>query len=327
MEESNISHHFAKTEVIVISIFLSILMFMGVVGNVLVCIIFGINKHLRSTANYLVINLAIVDTFQSLNLIFMIIAANTRNWDLGETMCQVVGFTNISFILTSLCSLFLVSLNRYFLIVKNTSKEHFTPRRAILQLFLAWFLPGAMAVAPILGWGEYQYRPGKLMCTLSFRSEPSYALAICAIFIFVPFIVMCVCNWKIFRTLKQSHSRVTVEDRTRSRRNKEEMKVASMLLVVILFFALFYFPASVFNIVEIDSDFELPERLDLTFTGLAMMNHANNPMIYSFMNRHFRKALWSFCRRRTLLVHFSNQATIVSCEPKIPQAERRILVT
>ena len=76
---------------VLVTCYLSLVITVGVVGNILVCIIFGLAKELHTSINMLIVNLAIADILQSLNMIFMIVSINYGKWVLGTAMCEING--------------------------------------------------------------------------------------------------------------------------------------------------------------------------------------------------------------------------------------------
>ena len=269
----------------------------GTIGNTLTCVIFAQNKGLRTTANILIVNLAIADVLQSLNMLFMIISLLSNGWIFGHEMCQFCGWSNIAFIITSLLSLALISLNRYFSVVKTSWKRFFTIRSTTASAFIAWFLSSLHASAPLFGWSVYEYRPGKLMCTLQFSRSYSFTVTTMVLAIGFPFGTICYSTRKIIKHIKQSNARVTKSSVMAERKRKEENRISWMLLSVIFCFLIFYSPASVLNFVQMGygNDYRLPFRLDAWSVILAMFNHANNPIIYCILNKNFRKGFGAVC--------------------------------
>ena len=293
--EQNLGYVYPVWARVVISIFLSILIMMGCFGNLLVCFVFTRPKAMKTSINLFVVNLAVADILQSFNMIFMIIAANYGRWVLGDAMCQVHGFTTISFIVTSLITLFFISVNRYFTICSAMSqKSFFSKRNNILLIVFCWVYPALLAIAPVFGWSEYSYRPGKLMCTLKFSTDISYTVTLCASALFVPFAGICLSYYKIIAFMRVHRKRVeTFRAQNAATRKKEDTHVAVMLGVVIASFMLFYLPSSTINFYELTqgADYSVPVVADVTTVLLAMMNHANNPVIYGFMNKGFQQEI------------------------------------
>ena len=297
-------YHYPTTIRLFVSIYLSMVISVGICGNTLVCFVYGITKELHTSINMLIINLAVADILQSFNMIFMIISVNYGKWVLGDAACQLNGFMSIGFIITSLLNLFLISVNRYLKVCQPGKKDLFSKKVAKYAIIVSWIYPALLAIAPVIGWSKYSYRPGKLMCVLKFNHDFAYTITMCMSALAIPFGGICLSYYKIVKTIRKSGKRVSktntsVISSTRSR----ESRIAIMLGIVIVSFIIFYLPSSSANFYEMAQgpEYDLPVPFDLFSVLLAMLNHANNPIIYGFMNKNFRKPI-------TRLLHFETSA-------------------
>ncbi|XP_065055125.1 melanopsin-A-like isoform X2 [Rhopilema esculentum] len=281
----------------IMSVVIITLAFTGTIGNCLTCVIFLQNRMMRTSANLLIVNLAIADVLQSLNMSFLVFNLLNGGWILGGGLCQFCGWSNMTFIITSLFSLALISLSRYFAVVKTNGKYSFTKRAWLAMAIAAWTTAGLHSLAPVFGWSVYEYRAGKLMCTLKFSDSLSYSVTTMSIAIGFPFSTICYTTYKIIKKVKQSNVRVANSSVMTERKRKEENRISLMLLSVILCFVIFYSPASVINLVQMGygDSYKIPFRLDAWTVILAMFNHANNPIIYCILNSNFRRGLRAIC--------------------------------
>ena len=278
----------------------SLLALFGFIGNITVCITFCRSKHLQSSANIFIVNLAITDTLQCLNMIFMITAVNDVRWFTINGLCQMNAFGQVTFIGTSVLSLALISLNRYFLIVKNSSGNIFTRRNTVLFIFFDWLIPLVLAISPVLGWSKHIFRTGYLSCLLDFSASLSYLIAFFGSFLFLPTAVMCFCSWKILVTLRRTRQRIKEVASISRNINKDERRVSLMLFVVIIAFFIFYMPISIINFIEVFSGgkYKIDPSIEVVTLIMSQVNHVNNPVIYGLLNRNYRRAfLEVFCRR------------------------------
>eukprot|EP00794_Sanderia_malayensis_P013781 gene13781-15223_t len=290
---------FSFAEKIVMSCLLTVIILVGLVGNSLVCIIFVQNKNIRTIANCFIVNLAFADILQSATITFMIVSLLNDGWVLGNAACQLTGFMNVSFIVTSLFSLAIISVQRYITVVRKNSSFVIRKKQAIILVVVSWLFPAFIAIAPILGWSAYRYRPGKLMCTLQFSYNVSYTLTAVIIGLLAPFATICVSSYKIMKTVRDSANRVGNSSVVGNQRRKHEVRVSMMLLGVIVCFIIFYMPASIVNFIQLGNgdDYILPYQVDAWTVILAMLNHANNPIIYGLLNKNFRSAFKAVCSK------------------------------
>lgn len=290
---------------------LVVLSLAGTIGNFLTCLIFIQNKGLRTPANILIVNLAIADILQSLNIIFMIVSLLSDGWIFGYSLCQFCGWSNVTFIFTSLLSLALISLNRFFSVVKVAWKHFFTVRSTVLMVAAAWSMAGLHGLAPVFGWSAYEYRRGKFMCALLFSRSYSFTMVTMLVAVSLPFATLCYTTQRIIRHIKQSNTRVVNSTSMAERKRREENRISWMLLSVIFCFLSFYLPGSILNFIQMGfgNDYSLPFRLDAWSVILAMFNHANNPVIYCVLNRNFRNGLGAVCSSKKRRHHKSGLET------------------
>ena len=293
--------HFYKGEKIIMCFILTMLSLSGTVGNLMTCLIFIQNKALRTRTNYLVVSLAVADVLQSLNIIFMITSLLSGGWLFGQTVCQLSGWANLSFIITSIVSIALIGVNRYFKVVKTTSKNIFTKKSTIIMIVCSWICPGLYALGPVFGWASYHYQPGKLMCAFQFSDSTSFTLITMSLAVLFPFSTITFTTYKIIQHVKQNNKKVANSQipMQLQLRRKRENRISAMLISVILCFVIFYAPVSTLNLVQLGygSDYSLPYSADAWTVIIAMFNHANNPFIYCILNKKFRKGFKGVCSK------------------------------
>lgn len=290
-------YNFSLVVRILVTSYLSLVISVGMIGNCLVCVVYGLTKELHTPINMLIINLALADILQSLNMIFMILSVNYGKWIFGSTMCQIDGFVTISFVLTSIFSLFLISINRYIKVCHPARKDIFSRKVAIYVVLCSWLLPAMIAAGPLIGWSTYSYSAGKILCTLKSNEDFSYTITLCVASLFIPFGGICFCYFNIIITIRQRRKKIMKQHTTIFGR-KRESHITTMLGIVIGSFLLFYLPSATMNIYEIiqSPNHKLPKSIDLFGVLLAMLNHANNPIIYGYMNKNFRKPIKKLLR-------------------------------
>ena len=303
-EVRHIVHFYLYEKVIMLTV-LVVVALTGVIGNTLTCIVFAQNRALHTSGNFLIVSLAVADLLQSFNMIFIFVSIISDGWVLGYGACQLCGWTNMSFIMTSVFTLALISSHRYYAVVKKTRKKMFSKKNALILIALSWVYPAAFSIAPIYGWAKYEYRPGKLMCTLQFSESISYTLTLMCAAIFAPFAIMCYTTYKIIKEIRMSRIRVANATSAVQQKRRFETRISTMLAIIIISFFIFYSPASIVNLIQLarGNDYTTPYRIDAWSVIMAMFNHANNPIIYCILNPNFRKGLRGICvkeRRKQL---------------------------
>lgn len=191
-------------------IFVFLLIIFGLIGNFGVCATVYTHRHLQTIPNYLIVNLSISDLLR----IFFTLSVSAgvlieRRWIFGETFCHINGCYTLIFLVASLMSVTIISVNRYFLIVRpNESATFFSQRRTRVMLFTLWFLAVSIAIPPNLGWGHYGFFVSRATCFIAVGSSYSYTSFLVMAFIAAPFSVLIWCYLKIYLAVKKSKRRV-----------------------------------------------------------------------------------------------------------------------
>ena len=279
----------------------AVIVLLGIVGNIFVIAIIFNTKKLKGKGHALIANLAVADTLQAVNLIFMLVAiANGGTWILNEAACQAHAYMTVEFVLASMLTLCAVSVNRYFLIVRPKQYDtFFRPKIMRLIVALIWLLPQVFAILPIVGWSRFVFQPGKSLCLFKFSFSKSYAFTLVSTITTLPLIVILVAYYKIFRTVGEHVDRTKATlKQGNTTASVDEIQITRTLAVVIGSYVVCFLPATVINFVEMfKPDWEIPVWLDLSSMVLVMANHANNPAIYGLMNRQYRVAFIRLARR------------------------------
>lgn len=189
---------------------LLIMSVLGVLGNVCLCVMVYKTRQLQTVSNYLIVHLALTDLLRIFTTISVsVIVIVKRTWVFGEVFCSVNGCYTLIFLVTSLMSVTLISINRYYLVVRpNQSKSVFSKRKTALMLGLLWILATTSGVPPNLGWGEYGFFTSRATCFIALGSSYSYTSVLVVAFIAFPFSVMIFCYLKVYLAIKKSKQRV-----------------------------------------------------------------------------------------------------------------------
>ena len=127
-------------EVTVHTVILALTAVLALTGNSLVCLAFYRSRRLRTITNFYVLSLAISDiivaTFVSP---FSSVASGFREWPFNHNFCHFAGFLVQYWSQLSLCILALVSVNRYFCVIKpHRYPVLFTRKKTIHSVLVVW---------------------------------------------------------------------------------------------------------------------------------------------------------------------------------------------
>ena len=280
------------------AVILFCIMILAVVGNFLVVAVVYRRRELRRTETHIfIVNLSLTDIFVALLCMpFSIITAVTQKWIFSNSLCQLNGFLNVFFLLTSILTLTAISIHKYIGVVQPTKKKIFTRKRTICVVVWVWLQAFVTALTPILGWNSYEYIPGRTQCSVKVPrnnklSELTNCLFIIVCGFVIPLGIMSFSYLKIFQTVKIHTKRV----RSHSFGSKEqsaflnERRITITLFIILAVFLACWTPFSVLTLYATLAGNELPTYFSVAAYWLGFLNSAMNPVIYALRTKEFRQ--------------------------------------
>ena len=191
---------------------LCIICLAALIGNLSLYIIVYKNKDLRTITNLYILNLAAADIMVSvLSIPFTVVTVITGRWLFGDTACVALGFFTILSFITSVMSLGMIAINRYFYIVKwNTYKNTFSKKKGLLYAAAVWAVSISLASPPLFGWAEYRFIPGKSYCFVYWPSNVYFMYFMITVCFFGPLSVMAFSYYNILTFTKTLKRRIAV---------------------------------------------------------------------------------------------------------------------
>ncbi|XP_070580891.1 D(1C) dopamine receptor-like [Ptychodera flava] len=204
-------------EIVALCSLLGIIILSAIFGNTLVCVAVYRSSTLRSqVSNIFIVNLAMTDFFNAVLVMpATFISLFTNRWVLSEYWCDGVCFLNYCFIIVSMWTLGLVSLDRYFAVVQPFRYTAIvTNTRACVALACTWFLGFIFASPPVfMQWVWYDNL--EAICAINWeantRQVVAYTLTAFAVCFCVPAIVMSFAYAGIYRVARRQTRRIQAE--------------------------------------------------------------------------------------------------------------------
>lgn len=274
--------------------------FIGFIGNLFVIVLMAVKKGNKRMVDNFVLNLAVADLVFVCTLPFWALsAAHNNHWYFGESLCKVSSYI----ISVNRCSsiLFLTGMGveRYLVVTKRVrSKSSVTKKCIFTTCGCIW------AFSLLLGIPSLLYR--KLNVSDKFCQDEvssayqKYSLALLILTFLLPLGVILFCYCSICNKLL---SHISVGKGT-----KNSLKI---IFTIISTFICFWLPFNAFKaFLILSSPSELDQEASLSCsaqiavkwglslsTYLAFMNSCINPIIYAFMDHHFRRRVQLHCFR------------------------------
>lgn len=288
---------------------LAIICFVALIANGILFWIVLRKKELRTVSNLFVLNLAAADTLVSLAsmpVTFINVASST--WMFSGKVCVFSGFVTIASFISSVSSLGLIAINRYFYIVKwQTYERTCTTPKVSLCVGLVWTISLALASPPLLGWAEYRFIPGKSFCFIHWQSDVRYMYFMIATCFFGPLLVMALSYYKILSFTRNHKRRLAAfankhvtkgtdlappnpGSTSRLRMSVEETKITHTLVIVVACFVFCWAPFVITMILGVYYSQPIPRGVDFGSLLLGYANSMFNPIFYGVRNAGFRKS-------------------------------------
>lgn len=322
-----------KTSIGILILEVAILLIINIaafVGNLLVCIASYRNQRLRSAANVYMIALAITDILAATITTPMTLASIMKGrWVFGIYGCRIQGFFAHFLVYTSMYTLALMAVNRYFRIVKpKYYKKIFGGRRPLCLIAVVWvFVALFVSTPPAAGLARFEFEPGVslYMCILDFKTPTGGVVFLFLVLIFFVILSMAliIASYvQVSRAIRQHQQNLQLTLKTTRRGmtnvSVEEIKITKTLFILVMAFVLCWIPVySVVSIIRTGLDSTMTNEGSLIATYLIFLSSAINPYIYAFSHRIFRNEFKRilFCGRAVISVerppqgsHFVNFA-------------------
>ncbi|XP_006004153.1 C-C chemokine receptor type 9a [Latimeria chalumnae] len=267
----------------------------GIVGNILVVIIYAYCKRLKTMTDVYLLNLAIADLFFLSTLPFWAISAYS-SWRFGNFMCKIVNFLYKVNFYSCMLLLTCISIDRYIAIVQATKAQRFKGKR-ILCSKLACLIIWAVAVVlslPELLLSEVKEVEDISTCAMHYPPRISTTIKVSVLVLqitvgfLLPFIVMLLCYTVIIHTLLQA----------KSFQKHKALKVIIAVVAVFIFSQLPY--NSILVVKTLDaanatiSNCSTSKKIDIATQvtqSIAYLHSCLNPFLYVFIGVRFRHDL------------------------------------
>ena len=281
----------------------STIAFLGVIGNLLVCIVI-LRRLKRTSMNHYLLSLAIAD-LGVLVIIYPVAVCKYIEpfvWLLGETFCLYMIPTEEIFFGASIWSITVIAIERYRNIVGANRYQVWDISRTrtafgIFAVWLASFLVSCVPLYPIM-----IYDQDAPTCTPDWSNQSykyTYNIALVIVWYVFPLTVITFTYMKIRKRVKESFqfrnsSTVTSRQKQQEKIWKKSNKTARILTPLVILFGVAMFPLNAVRLIFLIKQDIWKNKYYNLVVGLVnlfvIINSSANPLVYYLTSKEFKEA-------------------------------------
>lgn len=288
-----------QTEAVIKVVIFWLIIVVGFVGNSLVITVVKMFRSMRTTTNYLLVNVACADittlVFTAILFIIMQRKGPVYSRNLASFLCKFI-YTNTMSIITLLVTaltLVVLALERYNALVKPMLISRRLTINKITYVIIGIWLVAIAMVIPLFA--TLDYDPNRRSCS---HGDAEFEMMIyidCLIVILtlVPFALIAFCYTQIIYGMyfKRAACRRKIERGHVQEEMKEKRRLVTLLILLTVVFFIAFIPYGVLLILKVSKVNHIYAwHLQSGSQYLTLLNCAVNPLIYAFQSSSYRRA-------------------------------------
>ncbi|XP_051895764.1 D(2) dopamine receptor-like isoform X2 [Pristis pectinata] len=193
---------------------LTLLIFVIVFGNVLVCIAVSREKALQTTTNYLIVSLAVADLLvATLVMPWVVYLEVVGEWRFSRIHCNIFVTLDVMMCTASILNLCAISIDRYTAVAMPMlyNTRYSSKRRVTIMISIVWVLSFAISCPLLFGLNETDTR-NDATCLIH---HPEFVVYSSIFSFFIPFIVTLLVYVQIYVVLRKRRKRVNTKRSSR----------------------------------------------------------------------------------------------------------------
>lgn len=293
----------------------SIVMLLSLLGNSAIIAIVSKNRHMQTTTNYLIANMAVSDLILSafavpreLTEIFMGYRAWLIGGSAGVVLCKLVYFIQDVSTAVSIQSIVVITIDRYTGVVTPFRKPLITARRLRVVILIIWLL--AMALhGPYFYNARLQRVQNAIVCFFTWepafdnlQAHRTYFIIISASLIAIPLAAITLLYSLIFKAIKRQKSFWRTVSSFGQRRRKEDTRITKKIIAIIVLFVVCILPIDILGFLYLFAWQEkIPCGVDNVSFAAKFIFYSNaslNPCVYFLFNERYRQGLRTILKCR-----------------------------
>ena len=279
---------------------LTLTFMLSLYGNVGMLVVLYKNDKMWNSTNILIGNLAITGVLVTcFSMPFSFVSIVRKRWPFEDgPVCKLNAFTNSLLLLVAIFIHTLISLDKYYGIVRPLLRA-MTIRLTWIVIVTAWCIAILMSLGPFFNFGDYTYNRSALVCGAGFPNsnfDSIYMLLLCIIGFIIPNVISFYVYYKVFFAVRQHSHRLHKSCVTFSTDVvKLQRKLIGTSFLSLICFLLCWSPFAVYVTMAIvtKSIENMPHGLGVSAYMSGYFYNALNPLVICTMSDRFREGLYS----------------------------------
>ena len=306
--------HYNHTEEVVKTVAFWLIIIFGIIGNSLVITVVKMFQSMRTTTNYLLVNVACADVATLLfTAMLNLITRKNKSFTskaLLSFLCKFI-YTNTVAIVTLLVTaltLTVLAIERYHALVKPLILSRRLTINKMVYVITGIWLAAIVMVTPLFA--TLDYVPDRPFCSYGDAEYEMMIYIDCLIVIltFVPFAVIAFCYTQIIYGMYFKNTICgTKSERSDTREEaRERRKLVTLLILLTIVFFLAFVPYGALLIMQVSNVKHTPMYIRYGSQYLTLLNCSVNPLIYGFQSSNYRIA-FKFLLKKILRRDVTNE--------------------
>ncbi|XP_043936285.1 D(2) dopamine receptor A-like [Protopterus annectens] len=194
---------------------LTLLIFVIVFGNVLVCMAVSREKALQTTTNYLIVSLAVADLLvATLVMPWVVYLEVVGEWRFSMIHCDIFVTLDVMMCTASILNLCAISIDRYTAVAMPMlyNTRYSSKRRVSVMIAVVWVLSFAVSCPLLFGLNNTATRT-IVKCSIA---NPAFVLYSSIVSFYVPFIITLLVYVQIYVVLRRRRKQVAIRTNSRT---------------------------------------------------------------------------------------------------------------
>ncbi|XP_067095355.1 rhodopsin [Osmerus mordax] len=253
------------------------------------------HKKLRTSLNYILLNLAVADLFMVIGGFTTTLYTSLNGYFVfGRTGCNIEGFCATLGGEIALWSLVVLAIERWVVVCKPMSNFRFGENHAIMGVAFSWVMAATCAVPPLFGWSRYIPEGMQCSCGIDYYTRApgfnneSFVIYMFIVHFTIPLIVISFCYGRLLCTVKEAAAAQQESETTQ----RAEREVTRMVVLMVISYLVCWVPyASVAWFIFCNQGSEFGPVFMTAPAFFAKSSALYNPLIYVCMNKQFRHCM------------------------------------